>query len=101
MTVKSIFIYGRAIVLNIDFIRAIQEWPIPTYVKEVQGILSMDNYHRSHIKDLSEIATAMTRRIWLLLGVLRVALIEWWMIWHWLGQVERWRLAVRWMRGGK
>ena len=56
----------------------------------------MDNYHRSHIKDLSEIASAMTRRIWLLLGVLRVALIE-----HWLGQVERWRLAVRWMRGGK
>ena len=44
---------------------------------------------------------AMTRRIRLMLGALRVATIKWWMIRHWLGQVGRWKLAVRWMMGSE
>ena len=40
----------NGISVNPESVRAIQEWPIPTSVKEVQRILGMANYHQSHTR---------------------------------------------------
>ena len=47
------------IAVNPDSMETIQNWPIPTDVKEVQRILGMANYHRAHIKDFSHIASPL------------------------------------------
>ena len=47
------------IAVNPESKETIQDWPIPTDVKEVQRILGMANYHRAHIKDFSHIASPL------------------------------------------
>ena len=46
-------------------VKAIQEWPIPTNVREVQSFLGMVNFNRKFIKDFSKIAiplSALTKK---------------------------------------
>ena len=43
-----------------DKIQAVQAWPRPTTVKEVQGYLGFTNFYRRFIKGYSEIATPLT-----------------------------------------
>ena len=47
------------IAVNPESKETIQNWPIPTDVKEVQRILGMANYLRAHIKDFSHIASPL------------------------------------------
>lgn len=48
-----------------DKVKTIQEWPVPTSIKEVQAFLGFANFYRRFISDYSKIAlplTALTRK---------------------------------------
>ena len=42
-----------------DKIQTIQEWPVPSIVKEVQSFLEFANFYRRFISDYSRIATPL------------------------------------------
>ena len=42
--------------VNLDKVAAVQTWPAPTCVKEVQQFLSLANYYHEFIKNFTELA---------------------------------------------
>jgi hypothetical protein len=48
------------IAMEPEKIQAIQEWPTPKNIKEIQGFIGKANYYRRFIKDFSKIAAPMT-----------------------------------------
>ena len=54
-------ISGKEVKMDPEKLKAIQEWPEPTNLKETQSFLGFTNYYRKFIKDYSRIAEPMTR----------------------------------------
>ena len=46
--------------VNLDKVGAVQTWPVPTCVKEVQQFLGLVNYYHEYIKNLVELAAPIT-----------------------------------------
>jgi hypothetical protein len=46
--------------MNLKKISAVQEWPIPKTVKDVQSFLGFANYYRKFIKDYSKITVPLS-----------------------------------------
>ena len=44
----------------VDKVNAVLSWPMPTYVREVQGFLGLANYYRRFVKGFAGIAKLMT-----------------------------------------
>ena len=57
----GMIISGTEVKMDSEKIKAIQEWPEPTNLKETQSFLGFMNYYRKFIKDYSKIAEPMTR----------------------------------------
>ena len=57
----GMIISGKEVKMDPEKLKAIQEWPEPTNLKETQSFLGFTNYYRKFIKDYSRIAEPMTR----------------------------------------
>lgn len=51
---------NKGIAMCTDKIQAIQDWPAPTTIKEVQAFLGFANFYRRFIQDYSRIAVPLT-----------------------------------------
>ena len=49
----------EGVFMNPSSVEAVQKWPTPTSVKEVQRFLGLVNYHRSHLKDFGGISCCL------------------------------------------
>jgi hypothetical protein len=58
--------------MDLEKVKAVREWPVPTTVKDVQAFLGLANYYRRFVKQFSHIAqplTELTKKVnwnWLL-----------------------------------
>ena len=46
--------------INLDKVAAVQTWPMPTYVKEVQQFLGLPNYYHEFIKNFAKLAAPLS-----------------------------------------
>ena len=46
--------------VDLDKVAAVQTWPAPTFVKEVQQFLDLANYYHEYIKNFAELATPLS-----------------------------------------
>ena len=46
--------------VDLDKVAAVQTWPAPTCVKEVQQFLSLANYYHDYIKNFVKLATPLS-----------------------------------------
>ncbi|KAL0556583.1 hypothetical protein IC582_005097 [Cucumis melo] len=55
------FISKKGIEVDPEKIKAINEWPIPTNVREVRGFLGLTGYYRRFVKDYGTLAAPLTQ----------------------------------------
>ena len=46
--------------VNLDKVAAVQTWPVPTCVKEVQQFLGLANYYHEFIKNFAKLAAPLS-----------------------------------------